>query len=183
MITIDAPISFLTGAAIAATCAQDGAVLRRDRTFARGLVVQAMVLCPLIVYFMVRFPDWEWNYFFDAQRFFFDSPGPVGEVVFALAVVAINGSFVGGFRLAERWIERGNERGVWRMIGATGVLIGAIMVALYKQTLYLGTLAQWQAGEAPLILTVGEFYVAMAVAAVGLGAGLTWVIRGAHGPA
>ncbi|RMF16891.1 MAG: hypothetical protein D6761_05505 [Candidatus Dadabacteria bacterium] len=183
MITIDAPISFLTGAAIAATCAQDGVVLRRDQTFARGLIVQALVLCPLIVYFMVRFPDWEWNYFFDARRFFFDSPGPVGEIVFALSIVAINGSFVLGFGIAERWITQGNERAVWKMLAVIGGLILAIMGILYDQSLHLGTYAQWKAAQAPLILTIGEFYAAMGVATIGLAAGLTWVVRGAHRPA
>ena len=179
MITIDAPISFLVGASIAvARRSSDGtAVENRDRVLAKGLLFQSTVLSPIILFFMSRFPDWEWNYFFDARAFFFDGDGSAGFAALAIVVALVNASFWVGFRTAEALMQRGKLATARKVVIGTGVAILVIMAILYDQSLHVGTFAQFERGEAGLMFAHVEFVTILVVAGALIAAGLTLLLR------
>lgn len=182
MITIDAPISFLVGAGVAysmrpRSAEPAGALVDRTGALLRGFIVQSVVLTPLIIFFMLRFPDWEWNYFFDAGNFFL-TQSSLGVLVFAVMVALMNLSFLAGFRAAESLVLQGKGKAVIGLLAATGALIGAIIVALYDQTLHVGTLAEFTAGTAVPAYTVPAFLAAQGLAGPLLAVGMYWATAG-----
>jgi hypothetical protein len=177
MITVDGPISFLVGAGIAAACRRaDGTIADRDRTLLRGLAVQSLVLTPIILYFMLRFPDWEWNYLFDAEAFFFGDHPRLAPLLLALIVSALTASYLAGFALAERLLRGGSTRPVLALLAGTGTLVGLIMAVMWRQTLFIGTRAEWLAGDAPLIFTVPDFLMAQTAAGALLAPAIVWIV-------
>lgn len=181
MITIDGPISFLVGAGIAAACRRDdGSVRDRDRTLLRGLALQSLILTPIILFFMIRFPDWEWNYLFDAEAFFFRDHPRLAPLLLALIASALTASYLLGFAVAERLMRGGRTKAVIALLAGTGGLVGLIMAVMWKQTLFIGTRAEWLAGEAPLIFTVPDFLIAQTAAGVLLGPAIAWIVWSAR---
>lgn len=179
MITIDAPISFVVGAALAVRGRDrvgpqaDG----RDRLLFKGMLFQATVLSPIILFFMLRFPDWEWNYFFDARAFFLDDvSAPWGFAALALVVSLVNLSFYAGFLAAEALVTRGRTAAARRLIASVAFVVVATMLALHDQTLHVGSYADYQRGRAALVFTHAEFLVVLAVAGVALGGSLAWLL-------
>lgn len=179
MITIDAPISFLVGAgiAVARRNEQGTGVHNRDGVLAKGLLFQSTILSPIILFFMARFPDWEWNYFFDARAFFFDGDGSAGFATLAIVVAMVNASFWVGFRAAEMLMQRGKLDVARKMVVGTGIAILVIMAILYDQSLHVGTFAQFEMGEAGLMFAHLEFVAILVIAAVLIAAGLTLLLR------
>lgn len=179
MITIDAPISFLVGAslAVARRDATGRAVANRDRVLWKGLLFQSTVLTPVILFFMARFPDWEWNYFFDARAFFFDSAGPLGFAVLCAVVALVNVSFYLGFRAAEWLMARGQLRRARRVVIGTGVVILAIMGVLYDQSLHVGTFDEFGRAQGRLIFADPEFLGTLGVAGVLIAGALFWLFK------
>lgn len=180
MITIDGPISFLVGAGIAAACRRNDSVLDRDRTLLRGLVLQSLVLTPIILFFMIRFPDWEWNYLFDAKSFFFRDHPRLAPLLLALIASVLTASYLIGFVVAERLMRGGRTKAVIALLAGTGGLVGLIMAVMWKQTLFIGTRAEWLANEAPLIFTVPDFLIAQTAAGILLSPAIAWIIRTAR---
>ena len=178
MITIDGPISFLVGAGVAVARRNEKGtgVQNRDRVLAKGLLFQSTILSPIILFFMARFPDWEWNYFFDARAFFFDGDGSAGFATLAIVVSLVNASFWFGFRAAETLMMRGKLDTARKMVIATGIAILVIMAILYDQSLHVGTFDQFQTGEAGLLFVQVEFIATLVVAALLIAIGLTWLI-------
>lgn len=178
MITIDGPISFLAGAGLAVACADGKKIRDRDRTLYRGLLFQATVLTPIILYFMVRFPDWEWNYMFDARAFFFDrTDSPLGFVVLTVCTSLISAGFYLGFRVAESLLARGKRQGALRLLAGTGLLIGAIIAMMHDQALHMGSYAEYMSGTAPYTFTNVEFLIVQGVAGALIALSLGWIIR------
>lgn len=179
MITIDAPISFLVGASIAvARRNEEGtAVQHRDRVLAKGLLFQSTILSPIILFFMSRFPDWEWNYFFDARAFFFESEGSLGFAALALVVALVNASFWVGFRCAEWLMAQGKLDVAKKVVIGTGVLILGTMAVLYNQSLHVGTYDEFEHGSAGLMFTHLEFVTILVVAGTLIAIGLGWLLR------
>lgn len=181
MITIDAPISFMIGGALALAgkAPNSDRIAGRDVLLLRVLLFQGVVLTPLILYFMVRFPDWEWNYMFDAGSYFFAGGVVSARAALTLALIAaaLHASCYAGFRVVEGLVARGKAKIAWRVIVATAVLIGAIMAGMYRQTLHLGSYAEFQAGRAPLAFTVPEFLLVQAVAGVLVAGGIAWIVK------
>ena len=179
MITIDAPISFLVGASIAVARRNDqgNAVQNRDRVLAKGLLFQSTILSPIILFFMARFPDWEWNYFFDARAFFFDGEGSAGYATLALVVALVNASFWVGFRAAETLMHRGKLATARKMVLGTGVAILVIMAILYDQSLHVGTFSEFEGGRAGLMFAKLEFVLTLVVAGALIAVGIAWLIR------
>lgn len=178
MITIDGPISFLAGGGLALACREGKKIIDRDRLFYRGMTFQATILTPVILFFMVRFPDWEWNYLFDARAFFFDNTAsPWGFVILAAATAAISGSFYLGFRASEYFIAQGRPKTALNMLGAVGALVAVIMAILHDQALHLGTLAEYRAGTATLLFLHVEFMVVQGVAGVLIAGAIAWIVR------
>lgn len=179
MITIDAPISFLVGAGIAvARRRKDGrGVENRDRVLAKGLLFQSTILSPIILFFMSRFPDWEWNYFFDARAFFFDGEGSAGYAALAIVVALVNFSFWVGFRVAETLMQRGKLDVARKMVVGTGIVILVIMAILYDQSLHVGTFAQFESGEAGLMFVHLEFVAILVIAGGLIAASLFFLLR------
>lgn len=177
MITIDGPISFLVGAGIAAACRRDdGTIADRDRTLMRGLVVQSLILTPIILFFMVRFPDWEWNYMFDAEAFFFRDNPRLAPLLLAMIVSALTATYMLGFWAAEKLMARGGLKAVIALLAGTGALVGLTMALMWKQTLFIGRRAEWLAGDAPLIFTVPDFLMAQTAAGALLGPAIAWIV-------
>lgn len=178
MITIDAPISFLAGAGLAVACADGNKVRDRDRTLYRGLLFQATLLTPMILYFMLRFPDWEWNYMFDARAFFLDrSDSPLGFAILVICTSLISAGFYLGFCAAEALLLKGKRQAALQLLAATGALIGLIIVIMHDQTLHLGTYAQYKNGNAPLLFTHIEFLIVQAIAALLIALSFGWIVR------
>ncbi|MEM9069603.1 MAG: hypothetical protein AAGE52_13910 [Myxococcota bacterium] len=183
MITIDAPISFLVGAALA-TARRDPEkpeVRNRDRLLHKGLLFQSTILTPVILFFMARFPDWEWNYFFDARAFFFDSAGPWGFLVLTIVISLINLSFVAGFRFAEAAIRQGAPERAQQTVLGTGGIVLLTMAVLYDRSLHVGTFEEYQEASAQLIFLHGEFMVVLGVAGAVIAAGIATVLRSERG--
>ncbi len=180
MITIDAPISFLIGASLAVSRRdpESHEVRGRDRLLHKGLLFQSTVLSPIILFFMSRFPDWEWNYLFDARSFFFEhTRSPLGFAVLAGVIAMVNASFYFGFRAAEMLVAKGAITAARRMIGACVLLVVAILAVLYDQSLHVGTFAEYGAGTATLIFHNPEFLTINAIAGPLIAASLWWIIR------
>ena len=167
MITIDAPISLLVGAglALATRDSETHTIKDRNATFLKGLAMQSIILSPVILFFMIRFPDWEWNYMFNAREFFFgDGNSAVGVAVLATVMALLNISFIAGFMLAEKLIQKQKLMGVFALLGVASALIVGLILSMLDQTINLGTLAEYQAGAASFILTNVEFLGAQAIA-------------------
>ena len=179
MITIDAPISFLVGGAIALATKDPLKAQIQDRSavLLRGLILQSVILTPMILFFMLRFPDWEWNYMFDARQFFFANATPILGIGLLVVITAlINVSFLAGFRLVEAFIIRNQTgRAVQTLVG-TLLLVGVIMAVMFEQTLHLGTYAEYNAGSAQLVITNVEFVGVLGVSGVLLAVSGYWVV-------
>jgi len=178
VITIDAPISFAIGAALAVRGRdpEQSTVPGRERLLRKTMLFQSTVLAPTILFFMLRFPDWEWNYFFDARAFFLNGAAPWGFAVLALVMALVNLSAYGGFVVAERLIERGQAAGAARLVTGVALLVLALMAGLYDRTLHVGSLSEYRAGTAPLMFAHGEFLAVLAVAGLLLASSLAWLL-------
>jgi hypothetical protein len=179
MITIDLPISFLAGmgVAIAARDPGTGRIKNPDRAAAAGLAYQGLCLTPTILYFMTRFPDWEWNYFFAAGDFFFGMAagaggavppfwGAAGPFIFILLAAFTTASHMAGFALAARLIAHGRVRTARNTLAAVMVAVLITVAALADRALHVGTYHLYKSGNAPLFFDSGEFLVTLAVAGV-----------------
>lgn len=187
MITIDFPISFVAGMGVALAARREAspspqsnargrvALANPDRALAAGLTYQGLFLTPVILYFMTRFPDWEWNYFFDAQGFFF-GPGAdmgnaartpssaAGQVIFVLLAGFTAASHLLGFWLAQNLIAHGREKTARRILTAVVVAILVITAILADRALHVGSYHQYHHGQAALIFVNLEFLVTLAIA-------------------
>lgn len=179
MITIDAPISFLLGSGLAYAAAKKQNS-NRDEVFLKGFILQSCVLSPVILFFMIRFADWEWNYLFNANEFFFgkDNLG-IGATSIAILIALLNATYILGFKFSSKLIEQGKEKQVVTMLAGTLALIALIMLIMFKQTLHIGTLAEFQNGEAGLIFLNIEFLLAQTGAVVLLGLGFFYTMKSA----
>jgi len=159
VISIDGPISFLVGGALVlARRRPDGEVPARDRLLAKGLLFQSSVLTPLILFYLVRYPDWEWNYLFDARAFFFGDAHPtLGFACLSLVVACVNASFYLGFRVVEALLARGHVARAKRLVLAASALILLTMALMFRQTLHVGSYAEFVAGQATLIFVHMEW--------------------------
>lgn len=177
MITIDAPISFLLGTGLALASSKQKSA-DRGNVFYKGFILQSCILSPVILFFMLRFPDWEWNYFFDAQRFFL---GPdnisIGATSIAILLALLNASYILGFKLASTLIDSNKVKILASIIVGTSALIVIIMLALLDQTLHIGTLAEFQAQSAGLIFLNRDFLIAQAGAVFLLTAGFLTILK------
>lgn len=181
MISVDLPISFLLGGGLALVTQLEGNPGRynRDRTLLRGMLLQSLVVSPIILYFLLRFPDWEWHYLFDARRFFFESTSPsLGLLLIVLLLAALNFSFYFGFTLVEARLKQGRLFAAAGLLGGVGLFVLTIVILLLDRTLHLGTYAQYQAGNATLIFMHIEFLFVMAVAGLLIAFGLVKVLTG-----
>ncbi|MBV1873773.1 MAG: hypothetical protein KUG80_03275 [Gammaproteobacteria bacterium] len=108
MITVGGPISFLIGGAVAYACrsATGDKVRDRDRTLTNGLILQSVVLTPVILFFMLRFPDWGWDYMANAQALFLDDNPGFGIMLTAVIVAVMNLSYLLGFHVTESMIKK-----------------------------------------------------------------------------
>lgn len=173
MITIDAPISFVLGSGLALMAQPETWPTVRSR----GYLLQTLVLTPVIAFFMMRFPDWEWNYMFGAEAFFFGEGNTGGIVVFVVMLALMNASYMFGFHYAARLVHRGHREKAMRMVFGMLALIATIIVVMWRQTLYVGTISEFEAGTANLIFTEPAFLVAQGLAGTLLTLGTLWALR------
>jgi len=172
MITIDAPISFLLGSGLAyAASKKENPDM--PGVFFKGFILQTCVLTPVILFFMLRFADWEWNYMFNAQAFFFGEENP-GLGATAIAVIAglLNLTYILGFKFAEKATEQGKDKQVLMVLGGTGAAVLVTMLIMVDQTLHIGTLAEFNNGEAGLIFLNPSFLIAQTSAGILLAVGI-----------
>jgi len=179
MITVDGPISFFVGGAVALACrsATGDKVRDRDRTLFNGFLLQTVVLTPVILFFMLRFPDWEWNYFFNAKEFFFGGDSSFGIWIIAIIIALMNLSYVAGFFITEKMIKKDQVVQPILMLGSVLILMGYIMLSMIDQSLHIGTLEEYQSGEASLIFFSPSFLFAQTVAVVLIALGFKQIVR------
>lgn len=176
MITIDAPISFLLGAGLALAAKNKNK--NYEQVFLKGFILQSCVLSPVILFFMLRFPDWEWNYLFNAQQFFFGSENiGLGAATIALIIALLNLTYILGFQLAKKLLENNHKRQLVMILGGTLTLVLLIMLMMFEQTLYVGTLAEFKSKSAPLIFVTRDFLIAQTVAIILLAAGFSLILK------
>lgn len=181
MISVDLPISFLLGGGLALATQIQGQPDRynRDKTLLQGMLIQSFFVSPIILYFLLRFPDWEWHYLFDARSFFFGSGGHAFGVLLIVALLAVlNYSFYLGFTVVERRLNEGRLVFAVGLLGGIGLAVVSVILLLLDRTLHLGTYAQYQNGEAKLIFTHLEFLMVMAVAGLLIAGGFFQVLTG-----
>ena len=167
MITVDAPVSFLLGGAIALLTQMDAQPNdpKRNKVLMQGIMLQSMVVSPLILFFLLRFPDWEWHYLFNAREFFFSEDTLFFGVLCIIALMALlNGAFYLGFVLVERYLLKDQLLSALKLLGAVALGSVTIIVILIEQTLYLGTYEEFQSQQAPLIFESWEFVSVMVAA-------------------
>jgi hypothetical protein len=177
MITVDAPISFLLGSGLVLAVSQKDNIDIKE-TFYKGLILQTCVLSPVIIFFMLRFPDWEWNYLFDAQAFFFgEGRSRVGATSLALILALLNLTYIIGFKLGESLLEQQKTKALKIIIAATVSGILLTMLAMLEQTLHVGTLAEFENKTAGLIFFNIDFLIAQTGAGMLLGIGFFLVLK------
>lgn len=178
MITIDAPISFLLGAGLAYAGSKKNNP-DYSAIFHKGFILQTCILTPVILFFMLRFPDWEWNYLFDAQAFFFgeDNKG-LGAASIAAIAGLLNLTYIVGFTLARKLIEQGKQKRLLQLLLGTTALVIIIMLLMLEQTLHIGTLEEFNKGEAGLIFFNRDFLLAQSGAGVLLALGIFLSLKG-----
>jgi hypothetical protein len=181
MITIDAPISFLLGAGLA--LAGNNKKKDYEQVFLKGFILQSCVLSPVILFFMLRFPDWEWNYLFNAQKFFFgaDNPG-LGAATIALIIALLNLTYIFGFHFAKKLLEANKKNQLVLILGAVVGLVLTIMLVMFEQTLHVGTLAEFKSKSAPLIFVTRDFLLAQTAAVIMLTVGFTLILKTSSSP-
>ena len=179
MITVDAPISFFVGGAIALACrsATGDKIRDRDKTLFHGFILQTVVLTPVILFFMLRFPDWEWNYFFDAKKFFFSEDSSLGIWIISLVIAIMNLSYLLGFYVTETMIHKNQFVQPLVLLISVLLLMGGIMLSMIDQTLHIGTLAEYNNGDATLIFLSPAFLFAQTMAIILIAMGFKWIIR------
>ena len=182
MITVDGPISFLVGGAVAYACrsATGDKVRDRDRTLTNGLILQSVVLTPVILFFMLRFPDWEWNYMLNAQALFLDDNPGFGIMLIAVIVAVMNLSYLLGFYVTENMIKKEQTLQPIAMLVSVVVFMGAVMFVMMDEALHIGTLAEYESGDAPLIFFKFEFLLAQTVAVVLIAGGFKKIVQTAR---
>ena len=127
---------------------------------------------------MIRFPDWEWNYMFDAKTFFFgEGRAAVGATSLAIILALLNLTYVAGFKLADSLLQAGKQKQLLIMLGAVLGVIGVIMLIMLKQTLHIGTLAEFESDTAGLIFGNRDFLMAQGSAVILLTVGFLWVLK------
>jgi len=182
MITVDAPISFLVGGAIALACrsATGDKIRDRDRTLVHGLILQSVVLTPVILFFMLRFPDWEWNYMLDARRFFLEDNPSLGIMLVVILVAVMNLSYLLGFYLTEKMIKKDQLLQPISLLVLVSISMLVVMLSMSDQALHIGTLEEYRSGTAPLIFFSPQFLIAQSIAGVLIALGIIAIIRAAH---
>lgn len=175
MFVIDTPISLLAGAAIAYKASNtDEKFENRDRAFARGLLLQSLLITPLTVFFLLRFPDWQLSYLIDAHTTMKTDTGAWMGLFF---MIWLNAFYVVGFNVAATLINTGRRQRVLQLIYALLAVITVVTTLVFDATLYLGSSSQYHAGTAPSSAANYEF---LAVVFIGLPlwlAGYFWAIR------
>lgn len=179
MITIDAPISFLLGTGIAlATISADSTKQQIQQNLLYGFILQSCILSPIILFFMLRFPDWEWNYLFNAKQFFFSEQSlSLGAASIALIMAILNATYLLGFKLSEHFLLNNKKNTVIAIISATLISVLAIMAIMFKQTLNIGSLAEFQAETTTLIFMNTDFLIAQTSAGVLLAIGFIIIMK------
>lgn len=179
MITVDGPISFFVGGAIALACrsATGDKVRDRDRTLFHGFILQTVVLTPVILFFMLRFPDWEWNYFFNAKEFFFGEDSSFGIWIIVIVMALMNLSYLLGFYITEKMIKKDQFIQPVVMLASVLILMGVIMLSMIDQSLHIGTLEEYQNEEATLIFFNLSFLFAQTLAVVLIALGFNRIVR------
>ncbi len=177
MITIDAPISFLLGSGLAYAASKKSNTNKND-VFLKGFILQSCVLSPVILFFMIRFADWEWNYLFNAHDFFFGRENlGIGATSIAVLIALLNATYILGFKLAVKLIDQGKEKQLLMMLAGTLGLVAIIMLIMLKETLHIGTLLEFQNEEAGLIFLNIEFLLAQTGAVILLGLGFMYTLK------
>ncbi len=176
MITVDAPISFLLGSGIVYVAARKG--IDHQTLFAKAFILQTVILSPVILFFMIRFPDWEWNYLFDAQTFFFgEGRAVVGATWLAIIMALLNLTFIAGFKLAGWLVDSKQHKQLLFLLAGILSLIGLTMLAMLQRALYIGTLEEFQTGQAQLIFVTRDFLLAQGIAVILLSLGFFQVVK------
>ena len=177
MITVDAPISFLLGTGLVLASTQRDN-LSLEKVFYKGLILQSCILSPVIIFFMLRFPDWEWNYLFNAQEFFFgEGRERVGASSIALILALLNLTYIAGFKLGETLLAQQNNKALKIIIGLTFIGILLTMLGMLEQTLHVGPLAEYKNKTAGLIFLNIDFLIAQTGAGILLGLGFFLVLK------
>jgi hypothetical protein len=181
MFIIDTPISLLVGAAVAYSASGNGSTIEnRNRAFSRGLLIQSLLITPLTVFFLLRFPDWEVSYLVDARTTMESTLGPWLGMLFIIWLTAF---YVVGFKWGEKLIASGKRNTLKKVVFGLLGIITVINVYVFRETLYLGTTAQYHAGTAPGAVISYEFLAAVFIGLPSWIIAYMWAIKPAKATA
>lgn len=138
------------------------ACMRRSRFFA------AAVVAPVSLYFLFRWPHWAWMYTVRRR--------PRFPLLVALAYCLVVGMHELGYRNAARLIAKDNERAAALECAASLALPFAIGLAGIRRLMRLGTMEEYEAGEAGLTPLRGDFLASISIAGLVAVAGALYII-------
>ena len=98
------------------------------------LVFTSVGLAPVCLAFLERYPDWDWQYLVNPDQL---SPLTPAFFVGAIGLAALAGHWVGCHR--PRWLA------------AAAAAFGVFCLVTLPRTLHVGTLSQWESGDAPIL--------------------------------
>lgn len=163
---MDFNISFVLGLAFALTA---GPALKREagimnRYFWRAVCFQLLVMVPIGIYLVVRWPDWSWMYIIDPS----EHPNQMWVGLFCATagyMAALLAGYISGYLCI-----RINEESVARLLMTLGIigLIAATFLPYLPRPgiLWLGTTEQFRFGGAKLAITDPAWVVSFAVIGV-----------------
>lgn len=141
MVQIDAAMCMGFGATLAVATAGKIAAdpLQRYRIFLAGALVQGLVLTPLVVIYLARFPSWDTMYF-------------LPDVMFHAKLLAVmaGGTFLSyfiGYHLAANWIINGRPTRALLLAGLCWLWTVAVPLILFDRFIHMGSTAQYQSGQ------------------------------------
>lgn len=150
-VPMDCVISYTAGSLFALSCGDmedDDSELRALSALNRGRLFTLLVTVPIGLYYMIRWPDWEWMYLLGerGRSLPVRSLGPIGCLA----------AHEAGFRHASRLSVRGSRSRaiVYAVLSFFGFFV--IAGSLWKRFRSLGTYREYRSGESRDFLTTPD---------------------------
>ena len=126
MVIFDIAASFIAGGAVGARAGGD----RRDL----ALIAGGLGMGVPGLFFLERYPDWDWQYLLDPSSL------PQGVAGLFITVILLAS-------LLGHWIGSRSSTFMWFALVAFLVYVGSF----WHETIYVGTLAEYQSAKAPML--------------------------------
>jgi len=174
---MDFNISFVLGLAFALTA---GPALKREagimnRYFWRAVLYQLLVMVPIGIYLVVRWPDWSWMYIIDPSA----HPNQMWAGL-CCATVGYMSALLAGY-ISGYLCIRINEESVAKLLMALGI-IGLVLATFLPYLprpgiLWLGTTSEFRAGGAKLAVSDPAWVISFVIIGVYFFVPLAYLVR------